>query len=54
MLVCKIFYYCIFRFENEVIICLAWGNIQNGGMVAVSGSKGGLVILRVDKINGLF
>lgn len=50
---CKIFYYCIFRFENEVIICLAWANIYNGNMVAVAGSKGGLAILRVDKVNGL-
>lgn len=33
---------------NEVIVAVSWGNAQAGGYVAVTGSKKGLAILKID------
>jgi hypothetical protein len=35
------------RFNNENTICMSWGSIFAGGYLAIAGSKGSLVILRI-------
>lgn len=45
-------YIYLYRFEDEAVTCVAWAKEHASSRIAVAGSKGTLLILKVDLKTG--